>query len=123
MPIDLSDPTQWNLIFRRNLTAEAFRIPTQSFTTTARQVFIGISVPDEPNWYRGGFLTQYLPALPSSTTDLFSALTQVANYQLTCRNYQIVELVDARPGTSVCTIVVPVYFKSCRMEVYARNDV
>jgi hypothetical protein len=123
MSIDLSDPTQWNFVFRRNLTAGATRIPTQTFTTTAKQVFIGISVPDQPNWYRGGFLTQYLPALPSSTNNLFTALTQVLNVRLTCRNYQIVELVDAKPDTSVCTIVLPAYFESCQLEVYARNDV
>lgn len=124
MSIDLSDPTQWNFIFRRNLVAASNnRIPAQSFTTAARQVFIGIYVPDEPTWYRGGFLTQYLPALPSSTNDLFTALTQVLNVRLTCRNYQIVELVDAKPDTSVCTIVVPAYFESCQVEVYARNDV
>lgn len=123
MPIDLSDPTQWNFVFRRDLTAGATRIPAQTFTTTAKQVFIGIYVPGEPDWYRGGFLTQYLPALPSSTSDLFSALTLVLNVRLTCRSYQIVELVDARPDTSVCTIVVPAYFESCQIEVYARNDV
>jgi hypothetical protein len=123
MSIDLADPTQWNFIFRRDLITNASRIPVQTFVTTARQVFIGISVPDEPTWYRGGYLTQYLPALPSSTNDLFSALTQVGNWGLTCRNYQIVELVNAQPDTSVCSIVVPAYFRACQIEVYARNDI
>jgi hypothetical protein len=120
--IDLSNPAQWNLVFRRDLVAGNTRIPTQTFVTNAQQVFVGILVPDN-NWYRGGYLTQYLPALPSSTNDLFTALTQVSNYPLTCRNYQIIELLTVQPSTSVCTIVLPPYFKQCKVEVFDRNDV
>jgi hypothetical protein len=120
--IDLSNPAQWNLVFRRDLVAGNNRIPSQTFVTNARQVFVGILVPEEPTWYRGGYLTQYLPALPSSTNDLFTALTQISNHRLTCRNYQIIELVWAQPSTSVCTIVLPPYFKQCQLEVFARND-
>jgi hypothetical protein len=123
MSIDISDPTQWNLVFRRDLVAVALRIPKQTFTTTARQIFVGIYVPDEPTWYRGGFLTQYLPALPSTNADLFTAVTQVANYPLTCRNYQILELLVAAPATSICTIDFPPYFTSCTCEVFERNDI
>jgi hypothetical protein len=124
MSIDLSDSNQWNLVFRRELVAAVGgRIPVQTFSTTARQVFIGIYVPDEPTWYRAGFLTQYIPALASSTNDLFTALTQVANYKLTCRNYQVIELQSSLPATSVCTILVPAYFRACTVEVFARNDI
>lgn len=123
MSIDLSNPTQWNLVFRRDLVAGTTRIPAQTFVTDARQIFVGILVPNEPTWYRGGYLTQYLPALPSSTNDLFTALTQVSNYRLTCRNYQAIELSAAQPSTSVCRIVLPPYFKECKLEVFERNDV
>lgn len=121
--IDLTDSSQWNLVFRRNLVAAPLRIPRQTFVTSARQIFVGIYVPDEPTWYRGGFLTQYLSALPSSTADLFTAVTQVGNYPLTCRNYQILELLVAAPSTSICTIDFPPYFTECTCEVFERNDI
>jgi hypothetical protein len=123
--IDLSNPSQWNLVFRRTLAATGVqdRIPRQTFVTTAREVFIGIYVPNEPTWYRAGYLTQYVPQLPSTQNDLFAALTQVGNFKLTCRNYQIIELVAALPATSVCTIDLPRYFKDCQIEVFERNDI
>ena len=124
MTIDLTNPSEWNLVFRRDLVAETNGyIQKQSFVTSARSVFVGIYVPDEPTWYRGGFLTQYIAALPSSQSDLFTALTQVANFRLTCRNYQIVELLAVAPLPSVCTIDFPYYFNQCRVEVFARDDI
>ena len=122
--IDISNPLEWNLITRRVLASVGGnRIPAQTFTTEVTSIFVGISVPDEPTWYRGGYLIQYLPALPSSQANLFTALTQVGNYRLTCKNYQAIELAAAVPNTSVCTIILPPYFSNCTIEVFARNDI
>jgi hypothetical protein len=123
MSIDLADPAQWNLVDRRLLTAGTNgRIPDQSFVVSHNQIFVGVKVANEPTWNRGGYLIQYLMALPSSTADLFAAATQVAFYRLTCRNYQVINLVDATPKPYLCLVRLPPYFKACTLELYQRND-
>jgi hypothetical protein len=121
--IDLADPGQWNLVDRRILTAGSNgRIPNQTFVISHNQIFVGIKVSDEPTWKFGGYLVQYVAALPSSTADLFTALTQINYYRLTAQSYQAIDLTPATPKPYVCIVRLPVYFKSCTLEIYQRND-
>jgi hypothetical protein len=121
--IDLSDPTQWNLITRRNLSSiDDKPLPAQSFVAGSNQLFVGIKVEDKPTWKFGGYLTQYIPQLVSSTNDLFPALTQIQRYPLVCRSYQAIALTNATPKTYVCQVQFPPWFRICILEVYQRND-
>lgn len=122
--IDLADPLQWNLVVRSNLVAGfSGRIAPQIFVTPHHEVVIGIKVAESPTWRWGGYLTEQVDALPSSTATLFDALVQVGSYRLTCRQYQAIDLTPALPLPLVCRIDFPPYFTACVLEVFARNDV
>lgn len=124
MSIDLSNPLEWNLVYRNALVAGASgRITPAVFTTTHHQIVVGVKVPDEPTWRWGGYLTEQVDALPSSTAQLFGTLVQIGSYRLTCRQYQAIDLNPALPLPFVCQIEFPPYFRSCQVEAYARNDI
>lgn len=122
--IDLTNPLEWNLITRQNLVANPpTRLRDLTFVTRDREIIIGISVPDEPTWRWGGYLTEQIPALPSSTAELFTALVAVASYRLSCRQYQGINLNPSLPLPRICTINFPPYFEAATVEVYERNDI
>lgn len=122
--IDLADPLQWNLIVRSNLVAGfSGRIAPQIFVTPHHEVVIGIKVVGQPTWRWGGYLTEQVDALPSSTAILFDSLVQVGSYRLTCRQYQAIDLSPALPLPLVCRVDFPIYFQDCSFEVFARNDI
>jgi hypothetical protein len=122
--IDITNPLEWNLVDRRSLVApKNGRILPQSFVVTHNQIFVGVKVTDEPTWRFGGYLTQYISALPSSTAGFFTAVTQIQRYRLTCRNYQAIDLVQALPKPYICVVDLPIWFKTCDIEIFQRNDI
>jgi hypothetical protein len=124
MAIDVSNPLEWNLVYRNALVAGASgRITPIVFTTTHHEIIVGVKVADEPTWRWGGYLTEQIDALPSSTAQLFDSLVQIGNYRLTCRQYQAIDLNPAIPLPFVCRIEFPKYFRACQVEAYARNDI
>jgi hypothetical protein len=121
--INITNPLEWNLVTRRTLTASpSKRISPASVVVSANQVVVGILVNGQPTWRFGGFLTQYISALPSSTADFFTAATQVQRFRLTCRNYQAIELAEALPKPYICTIDFPPWFQDCELEIFERNS-
>jgi hypothetical protein len=123
MAIDLSNPLEWNLVYRQALAAApSGKITPIIFATTHHQIIVGIKVADEPTWKWGGYLTEQVEALPSSTAQLFNDLIQVKQYRLTCKQYQAIDLDPAIPLPFYCTIEFPYYFRACQVEVFARND-
>ncbi len=124
MSIDLSNPLEWNLVYRQSLTAAASgRITPIIFTTTHHQIVIGVKVENEPAWKWGGYLIEQVDALPSSTALLFPSLVRVGSYRLTCQQYQAIDLNPAIPLPFVCQVEFPVWFKTCTVEAFARNDI
>jgi hypothetical protein len=124
MAIDLSNPLEWNAVYKKNLVSANSKtsLNSISFTTSHHQLVIGIQVPNKPTWRWGGYLTEQVAALPSSTAQLFTALIAVKSYRLTCLQYQAIDLDPAIPLPFVCTISFPRHFRECNVEVYARND-
>ncbi|WP_309737008.1 hypothetical protein [Chamaesiphon sp. OTE_75_metabat_556] len=124
MSIDISNPLEWNLVYRNSLVAGASgTITPVVFTSAHHEIIVGIKVADEPTWRWGGYLTAQVDALPSSTAQLFGSLIQIKSYRLTCRQYQSIDLNPALPLPFVCQIDFPRYFRSCQVEVFARNDI
>jgi hypothetical protein len=124
MSIDLSNPLEWNLVYRKALTAgPSGRITPIIFTTTHHQIVIGVKVENEPTWKFGGYLIEQVDALPSSTATLFPSLVRVGSYRLTCQQYQAIDLNPAIPLPFICQVEFPVWFKACTVEAFARNDV
>jgi hypothetical protein len=124
MAIDLSNSLEWNLILRDAYSAPApgVRIPPILFTTTHHEIVVGVKVGDQPTWVWGGYLTERVAALPSSTALLFDTFVQVGNYRLTCQSYQAIDLSPALPLPFACQIQLPRYFRAAQIEVFARND-
>jgi hypothetical protein len=124
MSIDLSDPLEWNLVYRQALTAApSGTITPIVFVTTHHQIVVGVKVADEPTWKWGGYLTEQIEAKVSSTANLFNDLIRVGKYRLTCEQYQAIDLNPAIPLPFICTIEFPKWFRECQVEVYARNDI
>jgi hypothetical protein len=121
--IDLSNPLEWNLVYRQDLVAApSGTIAPITFGTTHHQIIVGVKV-DEPTWKWGGYLTEQIAAKPSSTATLFNDLILVHKYRLTCEQYQAIDLDPAIPLPFFCTVEFPRWFKSCTVEAWARNDV
>ena len=124
MSIDLSNPLEWNLVYRNALAAApSGTITPIIFQTSHHQIIVGVKVADEPTWKWGGYLIEQIEALPSSTATLFNDLIQVNKYRLTCQQYQAIDLSPAIPLPFFCTIEFPRWFRACQVEVYARNDI
>jgi hypothetical protein len=125
MAIDLSNPLEWNLVLRNAYAAPSptQRIPPILFTTSHHEIVVGVKVGDEPTWRWGGYLTERVIALPSSTALLFNNFVQIGSYRLTCQGYQAIDLNSALPLPFACQIEVPRYFRACQVEVFARNDI
>jgi hypothetical protein len=124
MAIDLSNPLEWNLVYRKDLIAgNSGRVSPIVFVTTHHQIVVGIKVADKPTWRWGGYLTEQVDALPSSTAQLFDSLIQIGSYRLTCQRYQALDLNPALPLPFICTVEFPRYFKQCSVEAFARNDI
>jgi hypothetical protein len=78
MSIDLSNPLEWNLVYSGSLSSvNDLRLAPVNFITTHHEIIIGIRVSGKPTWRWGGYLTEQIAALPSSTADLFTALVQI----------------------------------------------
>jgi hypothetical protein len=124
MSIDISNSLEWNLVYRKDLIAGGSgRISPIAFVTTHREIVVGVKVEGKPNWRWGGYLIEQIDALPSSTAQLFGSLVQAGTYRLTCQRYQAIYLNPALPLPFICTIEFPRYFKSCKVEAFARNDI
>jgi hypothetical protein len=124
MSIDLSNPLEWNLVYSGSLSSvNDLRLAPVNFITTHHEIIIGIRVSGKPTWRWGGYLTEQIAALPSSTADLFTALVQIHQYRLTCQQYQAIDLDPAIPLPFICRIDFPPYFRACDVQVYARNDI
>jgi hypothetical protein len=124
MAIDLSNPLEWNLVYRQALAAApSGRITPIIFQTTHHQIIVGVKVADEPTWKFGGYLSEQVEALPSSTAQLFPDLILIHRYRLTCQQYQAIDLDPAIPLPFFCTIEFPKWFRACQCEVFARNDI
>lgn len=124
MSIDLSNSLEWNLVYRDALQAgSSGRITPIIFQTTHHEIIVGVKVGDQPTWRWGGYLTEQVAALPSSTARLFNDLVQINSYRLTCKQYQAIDLSPAIPLPFFCTIEFPPWFRACQVEVYARNDI
>ena len=121
--IDLSNPLEWNLVYRQSLTAGVSgRITPIIFQTSHHEIIVGVKVEDEPTWKWGGYLIEQVEFSPSSTAVLFNDLIRVNRYRLTCEQYQAISLDLAIPVPFFCTIQFPPWFDECDVEVYARND-
>ena len=121
--IDIHNSLEWNLVVRADLFASpSGRILPAIFTTTHHEIVIGVKVFDHRTWLWGGYLTEQVDALPSSTAVLFDSLVQVGSYRLTCHQYQAIDLSPALPLPLVCRVDFPRYFTKCTLEVFARND-
>jgi hypothetical protein len=124
MAIDISNPLEWNLVYRKALAASSGgRIAPIFFTTTHHELVIGVKVADKPSWRWGGYLIEQVDALPSSTAQLFNTLVQIGTYRLTCQQYQAIDLNPALPLPFVCKVEFPRYFRACQVEAFARNDI
>jgi hypothetical protein len=124
MSIDLSNPLEWNLVYGGSPVANPdLSLRSVNFVTTGYQLIVGVRVTDKPTWRFGGYLTQQIAALPSSSAELFTALVRIKQYPLTCQQYQAIELDQAIPLPSICRIEFPKYFRQCDVQVYARNDI
>jgi hypothetical protein len=124
MAIDIHNPLEWNLVYRKDLVAvPGGRVSPIAFVTTHHEIVVGVKVEGKPTWRWGGYLIEQIDALPSSTAQLFDSLVQIGTYRLTCQRYQALDLNPALPLPFICTIEFPRYFKSCRVEAFARNDI
>jgi hypothetical protein len=119
--IDLSNPLEWNLVYREALAAVGDLTPI-IFQTSHHEIVVGIKVADEPTWKWGGYLIEQVEALPSSTAQLFPDFIQIHRYRLTCQQYQAIDLDPALPLPFFCTIEFPRWFRAAQVEVFARND-
>ena len=119
---DLTDPSQWNLVVRADLSrGTGASIPDRSFTCTSQNLVIGVFIADvRPTWNYAGRLIQYVSALPSSTAVNYSALTRVGKFPLALKSYQGLVLADANPRPFVCTVQFPKWFEACQLEVWQR---
>ncbi len=121
MAFDLSNPIDWNLVLKSNLSQPSALVPIQpvSFVVASNQLTIGIYVPSaKKTWFSAGRLKQYVAQLPSSTATNYTALTKVGEFLLGLKSYQGITLVDALPKPYVCIIEFPPYFKNCQLEVW-----
>jgi hypothetical protein len=124
MAIDLSNPLEWNLVYREALQSDRdLPIPKFTFPVNSFEIVVGIKVSDRPNWRWGGYLVQYVKGKPSSTAQLFNDLVQVKAFRLNCLNYQALLLDNDKPLPFYCTITLPKYFRAAQVECYARNDI
>jgi hypothetical protein len=127
MTIDLSDPLEWNIVYRDAVQADGDKpIPPISIPVNSFEIVVGIFVGGKPYWRWGGYLVQYVAQLPSSTAQLFplvSPLVQVQSFRLTCTAYQGLRLDNDKPLPYICRITLPKYFRAAQIELYARNDI
>lgn len=86
--LDFSDTIEWNLVARQTYQVATpsriwERLPNRDFFIENSQVLIiGLSAEfSRSTWYTGGWASQLLPFLPSSTS-IFPAIVQAKSFKL-----------------------------------------